>query len=103
MRIEIPKYAKNLAKKALEERKELPKSKKFGLDKKQASKLKINSGVERAKQLINNKYIKGEDAKSLARFYSRFKNAKTKKEVGALNLWGGKRFGKKVYNEVYNE
>jgi len=30
MRIEIPKYAKNLAKKALEERKELSKSKKFG-------------------------------------------------------------------------
>jgi len=102
MRIKIPKYAKNLARQALKQRSKLSSSKKFGLDKKQASRLNINSGVERAKQIISSKYIKGEDAKAVARFI-RFKNARTLKEVGALNLWGGKRFITKVYNEVYKK
>jgi hypothetical protein len=102
MRIKIPQYAKNLARRALKERSRLKPSKRFGLDKIQANKLNINSGVERAKQIVRSKYIEGEDAKAVARFI-RFKNAKTNKEVGALNLWGGKRFVTKVYNEVYKK
>jgi len=102
MRIKIPKYAKIRASSALELRRKLPKSKKFGLDKKQAEKIKINSGVERAKKIIRNKYLSREDARSVAKFI-RFKNCKTKKCKRALDLWGGKRFVTKVYKEVYGK
>jgi hypothetical protein len=100
-RFPITKLAKSKARKALILRKQLPKSKKFGIDKKEASKLKIYSGVERAKQLVRSKTIPLEDAKKVARFYSRFKNCKTPKCVGALDLWGGKEYGKYLYKKIY--
>ena len=101
MEIKIPNYAKEEAKKSLKLRDSLPKSKKFGIDKTEASRLKIASGVERAKQIMNNKRISVEDAKKVARFYSRFKNCKTDKCKGAVGLWGGEKWGNKLYEEFY--
>ena len=96
MDIAIPKYAKIKAINALKKRESLPKYKKFGLDKRQASKLNINSGVERAKQIIEEDYLDKEDAKRVAAFYNRFKNCNTEKCEGAIDLWGGRKFGKKL-------
>lgn len=101
MEVTIPKYAKEKATKALELRKKLPPSKKFGIDKTKAKELGIASGVERAKQIIKEDKIPIKDAKKIARFYSRFKNCKTDKCEGAINLWGGRRFGNKLYEELY--
>ncbi len=69
-KIKIPEYAKESARRGLEER----KSNNAGLTKEEASKLGINSGVERAKQLIRNKNISVQDAKRIGAFYDRFKN-----------------------------
>ncbi len=96
----IPKYAKNQARQALEERNSLPKSKRFGLDKTQANKLGIASGVERAKQLVRNKHLNESDAKKVARF-SRFNNKTGERAKGAIKLWGGKRFINKLNNQIY--
>ena len=95
-RIKIPYYAKLNARLGLEERKE----NRAGLTKKEAKKLGVNSGVERAKQIIRSKYLYEDDLKSVARFYLRFRNKKTKRSETALKLWGGRRFGKllaKIY------
>lgn len=97
-KIKIPKYAKKEAKEGLEER----KSNKAGLTKEEANRKGIDSGVERAKQLIRNKYLGEEDAKKVARFYNRFKGCKTSRCETAIKLWGGRKFGKKM-NEVYYE
>lgn len=100
-RIKIPYYAKIAASKGLKER----KLNKAGLTKNEASKLGITSGVERAKQLLRNKYIKENDAKDIARFYARFRNCKTNRCETAINLWGGRRLGillNKIYfNKIY--
>lgn len=96
MRIPIPKYAKSKALNALKKRESLPEYKKFGLDKDEANKLKINSGVERAKQIIRSESLPLEDAKRVAAFYNRFKNCHTPKCEGAIDLWGGRQFGKKL-------
>lgn len=98
-RLEIPQSAKRLAKKALEKREKLPKSRRFGLDEKEAEKKGIQSGVARAKQLIKNKSISYEDAKSVARF-SRFLNKKGERAKGAVDLWGGRSFIKKAQKFV---
>lgn len=94
MNLKIPTYAKREARKALEERRKLPESRKFGLDKKEAEKLGINSGVERAKQLIRSDSLPIEDVKAVARFYQRFRNCRTKNCEYSIKLWGGRRFGR---------
>jgi len=50
--------------------------------------------VARAEQLLNSKTITEKDAKNIIAFYNRFKNCRTKKCEGAINLWGGRRFAK---------
>lgn len=95
-KVKIPKYAKSQARKGLQER----KRNRAGLEKKEADKLGIASGVERAKQIINSKYIKEQDAKRIARFYNRFKNKTSSKSETALKLWGGRRFGQ-LLNKIY--
>lgn len=92
MKLRIPTYAKKAAKKGLLMRKKLPKSQKFGITKEEAEKLGIVSGVERAKQLIRNKYINDPDIISMVKFYLRFRNQKGKRAEGSLLLWGGRRF-----------
>lgn len=94
MRVPIPQYAKEDARKALELRRKLADSRKFGIDKDQAAKLGINSGVERAKQIIRNKYLDEEDARRVAAFYDRFRNKRGERAEGAIDLWGGRRFGR---------
>jgi len=98
-RIKIPQYAKEEAKEGLKERKD----NKAGLTKKQAKSKGIASGVERAKQIMENKYLNEEDAKRVARFYSRFKNCKTSRCETAIKLWGGRKFGKKLNKLYYSE
>lgn len=95
-RLNVTKKAKKKAARALKLRKSLPKSKKFGLDKQQAKKLGINSGVERAKQIVRSKSLLLDDAKAVSRFYNRFRNCRTKNCEGAIDLWGGRDFGKKA-------
>jgi len=96
-RIKIPFYAKISASKGLKE----SKINNAGLTKKQADKLGIQSGRERAKQIIKNKYLYEKDLKSIARFYLRFRNCKTKKCETAIKLWGGRRFGRLLKNIYY--
>jgi len=102
MRIIIPQYAKAAARKGLQLRKKLPDSKKFGITKEEAEILGINSGVERAKQLIKNRTISINDAKSIRNFLNRFKNARTEKQKGAVLLWGGQRFRTYLDNILKN-
>jgi hypothetical protein len=99
-RLRITNQAKQKARMALKERERLPKSRKFGLNKSQANKLGINSGVERAKQIIRSKSLPIKDAKRVASFYQRFKNCKTPKCEGAINLWGGRSFGRRAVSFV---
>lgn len=94
MKIRIPQYAKDEARNSLALRKDLSKTNKFGINKRQATKLKIRSGVEQAKKLIANKFLSKTEAMAYYRFYSRFKNCRTKKCEGAIALWGGRRFGR---------
>lgn len=96
----IPGYAKKDARNALRMRQELSESKKYGLDKDEARKLGINSGVERAKQIVNNKHLPREDAERVAAFYNRFKNCRTQKCEGAIDLWGGRRFGRELQKKL---
>jgi len=95
-RLKVTIEAKRLAKNALQRRREATESKKFGLTRKDASKLGINSGVARAKQLIKSDSITFGDAKRVCAF-SRFLNRKrTFKVQGAIDLWGGEKFIKKA-------
>lgn len=91
-RITIPDYAKEAARIGLKER----QTNKAGLTKSEAKKLGINSGVERAKQLIRNKTIPISEAKRIGAFYDRFKNKRTSRSETAIRLWGGRRFGRKL-------
>lgn len=90
MRIDIPKFAKINAKKglALRKKQQMPS----GLTKEEAKVLGIQSGVERARQLIKNKTISIEDAKSIRNFLNRFKNQRSKRSEIAIMLWGGRKF-----------
>lgn len=97
MRYKVPLHAKNAARIGLLER----KINNAGLTKKQADALGIVSGVERAKQLMRSKTISEDDAKSIARFYLRFKGCYTKRCETALNLWGGRKFGKLLVKKIY--
>jgi hypothetical protein len=93
-RLKIPQYAKDSARKGLKYNLFVSNSQKVGLTKQEAKRQGINSGIERAKQLIKQTSLSLEDAKSVARFYLRFRNCKTKRCEMALNLWGGRKFGK---------
>ena len=95
-RLNITKEAKKKAKESLELRNRLPKYKRFGLDKKEAKRLKINSGVERAKQLINSKSISYKDAVAVAKFSRWLKRPRTQRVQGSIDLWGGEDFIKKA-------
>ena len=100
MKFQIPQYAKIKAQEALNERKSLPNYKKFGLDKDEAKVLGINSGVERAKQIIRSNKLSKEDAERVIAFYSRFKNCNTPKCEGAINLWGGRKFARSLKSQI---
>lgn len=100
MLIRVPRYAKEAARKGLEERKSLPQSRKFGLTREQANSMGIASGVQRARQLIRQRNISESSGKRIAAFYSRFKNCQTEKCEGSLSLWGGRRFGRKLANQL---
>lgn len=93
-RIVIPSYAKRDAKKALQERNKF--SDKPGLNIREARKAGVSSGVARAKQLVNSKTLSVKDAKAVGRFYDRFKNCRTPRCEVAIDLWGGRRFGRKL-------
>ena len=101
MRYYIPLYAREAARKGLKIRAKRSKSKKAGLSRAEAKKLGIASGVARAYQLSVNKNISEKDAKSIARFYARFKNKRSKKANEALLLWGSRRYGKALYKKLY--
>jgi len=93
MRLRIPGFAKRAAENALSNRENLPKSQRFGMSKLEAKAEGITSGVSRAEQLVSSKAVSLEDACSIGSFYTRFKNCKTTKCEGAIDLWGGRRFG----------
>lgn len=97
----VPTYAKIAAAQGLDKRKRLEGYKKFGLTREQARKQGIASGVERARQIIRQQTISQDTAKRIARFYNRFKGCKTKKCEGALNLWGGRRWGRELSRKLY--
>jgi hypothetical protein len=101
MRYYIPLYARKQAMMGLKQRRKASKSKKAGLTRAEAKKLGIQSGVVRAVQLSKNKTISEKDAKSIARFYSRFKNQRTPKAEMALRLWGGRKWGNALYKKIY--
>ena len=103
MKIKIPKYAKIEAKRALQKRNKLPKSERYGLTEDEAKVLGINSGVERAKQIIRDNQLSKEDAKRVVAFYSRFKNCNTPKCEGSIKLWGGRKFGKRLSEKFRRE
>lgn len=95
-KLRITKEAKLKARTALKKRNKLPESKKFGITKKVASRLGIFSGVERAKQLIRQTHLDMKDAKRVAAFYQRFRNKKGERAEGAIDLWGGRAFGRQA-------
>lgn len=96
LRLKVTKEAKRAAKEALTLRKTLPESKRFGLDRLEAKKAGVTSGVQRAKQIIRKDSLSVQEAKRVASFYNRFKGCKTPKCEGALDLWGGRSFGRKA-------
>ena len=100
MMFKVPRYAKQEAMKALDTRKNLPVSKRFGIDRDRANRLGINSGVERARQLVRSDTIPEADARRVAAFYSRFKNCHTPKCEGAIALWGGRRYGQVLVKKL---
>lgn len=98
-RIRIPEYAKANARKGLKKRKKLSKSKKYGLSSEEASRKGINSGVERARQLIDNGSLSREDANEVKSFLARNKGQAdqygwTTKILGSRRLWGGEKSGR---------
>ena len=100
-RIKVPLLAKEEARNGLRYNRSVPDSKKVGLSKSEASELGINSGIQRAKQLIRSKTISEEDARAVARFYQRFRNCRTKRCEVAISLWGGRKFGRDLANKFF--
>lgn len=84
--MKIPKYAKEIAKKALAKRESLPKSKKFGITKTEAERLGIASGVERAKQIIRSKRLSLKDIKRVCAFRRFLERKRSEKIQGAIDL-----------------
>lgn len=89
-RYKVPLYAKAAARRALNWNSQQPKSKRVG----------TASGLRRARQLINNDYIDRSTAIKIAAFYARFKHQKTIRAEQALNLWGGRRYGLTLTNQL---
>ena len=94
---DVPQGARNAAKRGLELRRKVPKSKKAGLDTRQAAAQGIGSGVARARDLISGRVSK-ESIKRMHRYFSRHaKNYKLEpgkkpeddKGYQAGLLWGG--------------
>lgn len=81
-RLLIPDYAKRASRRALFLRKRRGKSAKQG----------VVAGVNQAKFLLKNRYMSLAKAKVFNRFYQRFKNCRTKRCEGAMNLWGSRKF-----------
>jgi len=98
MMLRIPQYAKRSAEKALRQRRRLSKSKRFGISFAEAREKGIRSGVRQAQKIIARDFLSIEEVKPYARFYQRFKNCTTPKCEGALNLWGGRKFGQLCVN-----
>lgn len=96
-RVSVPLYAKVKAKQGLQER----KINKASLTLSEARVLRVQSGVERAKQLIGRKAISEETAKEIARFYLRFRNRRNSKSETALKLWGGRKWGQILSKKYY--
>jgi len=96
--LKVPDYAKEDASRALELRRSLPKSKKFGLSPEEARMKGVNSGVSRARQIIRKDYYDWNNKSdrdsliSMKSFYDRFKNCYTDKCEGNMMLWGGRWF-----------
>jgi hypothetical protein len=90
----IPQYAKEAARKALVLREGFPKPP--GLTREEAARIGINSGVERAKQLIRERELGEYDLMSMRRFYARFRNYHTPRAEVAIMLWGGRRFLERI-------
>jgi hypothetical protein len=101
--LRVPLLAKRVALSALARRESLPSSRRFGIDKQQASSLGIVSGVERAKQIARVSHLPHADVVRVARFYQRFKNCDTPKCEGAHELWGGRRFERRALAHVKKE
>lgn len=101
VRLKIPSYAKSKAREGLNFNKKFP-SRAVGLTREESRVLGINSGIIRAKQLLKNQTISLKDARSIRNFYNRFKNVRTKRGEMALNLWGGRKFGKFLVEELKN-
>jgi len=99
-RIKIPLSTKKLVRRTLELRKLLPRSKQFGLDISKADKLAIRSGIKQGIKLIRKTYLTKAEAIPYVRFYNRFRNCKTFKCKGALNLWGGQIFLRRLKSFV---
>jgi hypothetical protein len=92
-----PKDAQRVAARALSIRASLPASRQGGLDKAEAARQGIRSGVEQAKRIAAGKTM---DAKPIHRFFSRFatmvararaagKTPETSRAILAWDLWGG--------------
>lgn len=71
-----------------------------GLKPSEAKKLGIRSGRDTARYLINNKKISYIKAKQIAAFYQRFKGCYTRRCENAINLWGGRDFGRRAVKFV---
>lgn len=94
-RLKISPRAKREAERALKRRKKLPESSKFGLDPKEAKGMGITSGVSRARQIIRKDSFPLSEAREIASFHRRFRNKTGKRAESAIDLWGGRTWGKK--------
>ena len=98
MVLRVDKKAKRSAARGLRERVSFRNPP--GLEPKEALRLGVVSGVSRARQLLREDSLGLEDVKSVARFYSRFKNCRSARCETALDLWGGRSFGRKAVAKV---
>ncbi len=90
-----PKSVRDRAKRAIEKRKQAPKSKKGGLTPAQASKQGIKSGVTSARMLASGKGLSEDRLKAVRNFINRMGGiVKSEKGKNALALWGGKEAGR---------
>ena len=94
---DVPQGVRNAAKRGLELRRKVPKSKKAGLDTRQAAAQGIGSGVARARDLVSGRVSK-ESIKRMHRYFSRHaknykldpgKKPEDDKGYQAGLLWGG--------------
>ena len=86
----VPKYAKDAARTALAFNKSVSPYKKVG----------TKSGLRMASKLINSEYISKDTAIKISGFYKRFRHQKTERVEQALNLWGGRRFGRELSKKL---